>query len=631
MISIHHGLARVVLFIALCLISISAYTGEPYTDADFPILEGEGLTVEAPRTIEPPGSIVVGRSEIEQSNARNLVDLIAETTGLGTTSNGGYGTVSAVSIHGLTTSRIRVRVDGVVVNSPQSGDFDFSTINKNSIESITIHYGDSALVTVDIVTRKKANTGLIWSAGLSNTAFVPPGEVSSLVDSQRADFSLSWGSSNIQTRLDFFATRAQNQFPYTKNNTTIMRTGNEMYDGGFYSTGSVSLADHLTLDISSSVYYADKKVAGSVNSLSTGNQEDYRAMQSMVLSSDQFLSKKIAGDFSLTHTYTSLSWNDAASDSLHKLHSVETATSWDFSHTEAFTTHFRGAWDYDSLDSTNTNGITQNTFTLDTKALYRFENEITTQIACTLIASPSLELPQAVPSLTLTLPFGKNNDGGISVYRSFKRPNLNDLYWTGDATAQGNPNLKNETSWGGQVFLNHNQPDFFTSSHSLYGNWYTNAIMWQASSGVWSPENVGEAVYLGSDHRLTLTPGNGITLSLTYSYLFTRVLTGGFTFADKKKMPYQPEHRVSLTMRKKAEKYSWYCAPRYESPRFVTIMNVAELPSVFILDAGLTLYPSNTVSVFLEGNNLLNEEWMSLDGYPMPSRSVTVGITLTGK
>ncbi|HHU36778.1 MAG TPA: TonB-dependent receptor, partial [Treponema sp.] len=64
--------------------------------------------------------------------------------------------------------------------------------------------------------------------------------------------------------------------------------------------------------------------------------------------------------------------------------------------------------------------------------------------------------------------------------------------------------------------------------------------------------------------------------------------------------------------------------------RFVTIMNVAELPSVFTLDGGLTLYPSKTVSVFFDGNNLFNEQWMSLDGYPMPSRSVTIGITITG-
>lgn len=630
MIYFRRGLARVVCSIALCLISFSAYTNEPNTDADFPILEGEGLTVQAPRTHGEPGSIVVGRTEIEQSNARDLIDLIAETTGLATTSNGGYGTVSAISIRGLTTSHIRVRVDGVIVNSPQSGDFDFSTINKNSIENITIHYGDSAIVTVDIVTRKKANAGLTWSTGFSNTAFVPPGEASSLVDAQRADFSLAWGSLPINARLDIFATRAQNQFPTTKNKNTIMRTGNEMLDGGLFGAASIFLADHLTLDVSGSVYYADKNVAGSINSLSTGKQKDFRSMESIVLSADRIFSKKTSADFSLTHTYNSLSWNDAAADSLHKLHSLETATSWDISLSNSFTTHFRGSWNHDSLDSTNTNGVTRDTFTLDTKAQYHFENELSTQIACTLIASPSLKLPQAVPSLTLSLPFGKNNDGGISVYRSFKRPNLNDLYWSGDATAQGNPDLKNEKSWGAQVFFNQNRPGLFNSSHSLYGNWYSNAIIWQSSSGVWSPENVGEAVYLGSDHRLTFTPGNRITLSLTYSYLFTRVLTGWFTFADKKSMAYQPEHKFSLNIRKTAEKYSWYCAPRYEGKRFVTIMNVAELPSVFTLDGGLTLYPSKTVSVFFDGNNLFNEQWMSLDGYPMPSRSVTIGITITG-
>jgi len=142
---------------------------------------------------------------------------------------------------------------------------------------------------------------------------------------------------------------------------------------------------------------------------------------------------------------------------------------------------------------------------------------------------------------------------------------------------------------------------------------------------------VGEALYLGSDHRVVFTPGDGLSLTLNYAWLFTRALTGDFTFSDGKRMPYQSEHRFSIRLERSVRRYSWHIAPRYESPRFTTIMNATELPGVFLLDAGMTIQAGPRVSFHLDGRNLLNEQWMSMDGYPMPARSVTAGIRVRGQ
>ena len=104
-----HAAAALTLALAL-LATPKAYP------TDIPVMDGAGLTVTAELT--KPGTVRVDRDDIDRSTAPDLVSLLAETAGVSMTSHGGYGTVNAVSIRGLSTSRIQVRIDGVLVSSP---------------------------------------------------------------------------------------------------------------------------------------------------------------------------------------------------------------------------------------------------------------------------------------------------------------------------------------------------------------------------------------------------------------------------------------------------------------------------------------------------------------------------------
>lgn len=617
-----HAAAALTLALAL-LATPKAYP------TDIPVMDGAGLTVTAELT--EPGTVRVDRDDIDRSTAPDLVSLLAETAGVSMTSHGGYGTVNAVSIRGLSTSRIQVRIDGVLVSSPQSGDFDLTSIDKNTIESITIRYGGSAAVTLDIVTRKPRGTGFTWNAGFSNTAWIPPNTGQSLVDTQRLDFSLGWSDTPVRFRLNAFATRAQNRFPFEQGESTKVRTGNEMLDGSVAALADTDITPLVNLSASASLYRADKNVAGPVTTTNPGKQDDLRSLETLSLTAKRFFSPSVWARFTLAHGMTRLDWEDPATESRHSLHSIESIGFWKFFLAETLDTRFRATWKHDSLDSTNTGDARRDTVTLESGGDWRMTREWNLSADCAVLISPSLETPALMPALTLSRAFGPKTTGGLRVFKTFKMPDMNALYWAGDTTATGNPDLKNETALGGELFAAHNAPGRFRSEHSLYARWYRDAIIWQTAAGVWSPENVGEALYLGSDHRVVFTPGDGLSLTLNYAWLFTRALTGDFTFSDGKRMPYQSEHRFSIRLERSVRRYSWHIAPRYESPRFTTIMNATELPGVFLLDAGMTIQAGPRVSFHLDGRNLLNEQWRSMDGYPMPARSVTAGIRVRGQ
>ena len=598
---------------------------------DIPVMDGEGITVTAQKPLAEPGSVRISRNEIEQSTARDIATLISDTTGIAMTSHGAYGSVNSLSIQGLSTSRIQVRIDGITVSSPQSGDFDFTSIDKNAVESITIRHGGAAVVTVDITTRKAREDGLRWSTGFSNTSWLPPDTADSLIDTQRLDLSVAWSGKPVRFRLNAFGTRAQNRFPYENSGNTEIRTGNEMFDGGLSASADTELTRLLQLSISGSAYSAQKNVAGAINSASDGKQQDFRSLETVTLAAKEVFSPRVTAALSLSHSVTDLTWEDLSTESRHRLHSFEGNSTWNLYATDALDTRFRAAWKHDILDSTNTGNVIRDTVTADIGTKYRFPREITASLDCTILASPSLDTPHVMPAITLSKDFGTRNRAGIKAYHTFKMPDMNALYWSGDATAKGNPDLKNESAWGGELFFTRENENQYRIEHTLWGLWYHDAIVWQAQNGVWRPENVGEAVYAGFDNRLVLTPGNDYTVTVQYAWLFTRALTGDFTFSDGKRMPYQSEHRFSIRLERSVRQYSWHIAPRYESPRFTTIMNATELPGVFLLDAGITLQAGTRVSFHLDGRNLLNEQWMSMDGYPMPARSVTAGIRVRGK
>ncbi len=614
--------------LALILFPLAAEDDtEPF--ADYSDIEGEGITVVARAQTEQ--TRILEREELASFRAANLSDLLEKAAALSAVNYGGYGTVSSVSLRGFSGKQVRVEVNGVPVNSPQSGDFDFTSINVESIERIEIDYGKSPGGTIKIFTaanRAGDPDRKSLSIGFSNTSQTAT-DSAALVDTQRVQLESTITRSPFSLRTGAFATSAANRFGYrTSAGTPVIREGNDIRDAGGNLDLSVALPSLARVSLSSSLYAADKDVAGSEASLSSGTQNDRRTLTTIAVDLPRAGSDLLGAKAGITHAWTALAWKDASTFSNHDLHSILAHTAWNLSGKAPVSLDFTGSLRYDRLDSTNTGTVDRHEAMVS--ASVRHAKGRKTAVEASLAAALSSRHPAVLlPSVSFSTLAGDTAIVQASIFRAWKSPDFNDLYWNADLTAAGNPGLSGEESWTVSARCTIENGSDWEVEQSAFASWYFNAIQWQNSSGIWRPENVGEALYAGGETRIAWKPEKGPGVTVTYNFIETRVLTGDLTFADNKQMPYQARHRLNIGIRGTLPRTVWYISSRYEGERYTGVLNVSTLPSFHVLDAGIAFDTGSSLVLSLDGKNLLGERYTLRDGYPMPLASITLGARYT--
>lgn len=81
---------------------------------------------------------VIDRNEIEKKKAATVGELLRNVKGVDVHDSGGPGSQVDVRIRGGNPSHTLVLIDGVRVNSPTSGDFNFATLTTDNVEKIEI-------------------------------------------------------------------------------------------------------------------------------------------------------------------------------------------------------------------------------------------------------------------------------------------------------------------------------------------------------------------------------------------------------------------------------------------------------------------------------------------------------------
>ena len=116
---------------------------------------------------------VIGREEIEQSQARDVPELLRMQAGVDIARSGGYGSLTNISLRGTNFNHTLVLIDGMRVTSATTGTFPLETMNLDNIDRIEIvrgprstQYGSEAIGgIIHIFTRKEDNTSLRVAAG----------------------------------------------------------------------------------------------------------------------------------------------------------------------------------------------------------------------------------------------------------------------------------------------------------------------------------------------------------------------------------------------------------------------------------------------------------------------------------
>jgi vitamin B12 transporter len=635
--------------------------GFPLDDEFVLDMEGEGITITAsPETTQQMK--VIPREEIERRHAPDLPVLLAETLGLGTTSYGPYGNMTDVNLRGFDTERIAVLIDGIPVNSPRSGEFDFTQVDVNSVERIEVIYGGSDTKynvsgalggVINIITVKKQNPGLRIGGSVSNTAALPGGytdwdgfpgtpQWQDLADAQNASVSAGFGAEGYSWSANAFANRAGNHFLHPDDYDTIRRKeGNEVWDAGASASLVRDFADLSKLIAGADLYYGDKHIPVSGYTSEAALQQDFSTRQNIMFEMPRAFRDDLAAEMSLSHTWGTLRYDPGRNASLHDEHYLTAISRWSWYLLPPLTLKAGADYRYIHIDSTN-DGIHDRHnggvyLTAEYQPLKGFLLIPSVKLATEgagIVPVPKLGF---VLNLTDTLTL-KNN-----YFRSFKFPDFDDLYWVQEGFS-GNPDLLPEDGFGGDLSLEYRGADRISIDTTLYAEWTRNSIHWNNAAGFWTPQNAGEASFFGADTTVSFEiplsrgPIEKIVPSLSYQYLLSYLLSDGRGYGSDKRIPYMPAHTAGLSLDIRwnlgdragsgGRAGSLVISGHYESRRYGDTENspALELDPYVLLTINGSQKLGNNITTFAIIRNALNWPYESFAGYPMPGLTLTVGM-----
>lgn len=623
--------------------NVEAFNEDEFLDLDW---ESEGFTLTE---VQEKSQQVrtLSKDEITKANAATVTEVLEKKAGLNVKSYGGYGNTSAVYIRGMSGDAVAILVDGIQVNSAQSGEFDLSHLAVSDIEKIEIVKGGSDTKynisgacggVINIITGKKHKSGWNVFGSISNLSYYPgqyyykqnknktQTAAMDLFDTQEISTGFSMGNDFVYGSASATIHRAANHFLYKDDsNKTRRRVNNEVYDAAGNASLQFSLPYDMQLMISENIYYGDKNIPGVMTSTVTGKQKDFLNKTSAVLKMEKVGTERVKTELLTSYKFDQIDYEEPGTDSLHNLHTVNVINRWDFDVTSWLNLSADGDFTFNYLDSTDCGQV----YRLDGGTSVTAEFSIGNHVQ--LIPSVKLiyykEYPIVTPKLgaLFFLPAGftiKTN-----FYRMFKQPSFNQLYWGESTFAKGNPDLRYEDGWGGDVILEYEKSGILKADSSFYVNYYMDKIQWSTNSdGQWTPTNIGKAIYFGSDNSLSTDLPTFVQFGLDYNFVLTYLLSYGLSLEDDRRIMYTPVHSLSAHV-----DFSWKTGMisligKYTSERYTSNMNISSLPPYFTFDVSFEQNIGKYFTVFAAVKNMLNVYYFQTENYPMPGGSVTVGV-----
>jgi outer membrane cobalamin receptor len=608
---------------------------------------------ESPSAV-PPAVTIVTSDEIEARGAKTAADAIKIVPGVTVSDNGPAGAQQAVSIRGSTTNQVLILVDGVRANNAMSGLADLSNIPAEEIDHIEVlrgggsalYGGDAVGGVVLIVTKKKVgpfilsfeNGGYLPSAhvfGFGFTKTNEPADALSLVDSQKAAFSWSPLLGKVLLRSSGSITRAANGYAFLDGNGDKRELQNAALLGGDASFGLTFPFGDGTLAADLGGGYNTKGIPGSQSSPTLDTTEtDSSGRASLRYVSDRFLSDAFDLDACLHAKYSGIDYVDVdtpANDGDHKVFvgGLDLQQRW------------LGSSAFSCVYGVQASGTSALSDTVGRPW----------RIAAGAFLEPIIEVGRF--SLRPALRYDYYSDffavsplGGLgatlgaayrlsdtdvlklNLTRTYRVPTFEDLYWPAANGCAGNPELKPETAYAADLGFSRSDGSLMYNAivHARYAK---DVILWQAGSdGIWRPSNYGAALYPGLEQEFRASFSDHFWTSVNYSLLYTYLLDVGMTLASDLRVPMVPVHSLNAVLGYDRGKLSWSVTAKYASLRYLTMGNVAYLPSCLTLDAVIKWKFSARSVAYIAGDNLFDEQYESVKGYPMPGARLRLGIEL---
>ena len=222
------------------------------------------------------------------------------------------------------------------------------------------------------------------------------------------------------------------------------------------------------------------------------------------------------------------------------------------------------------------------------------------------------------PSLSLAI---ECTDGLLvraAAGRGFRPPSFTDLYYM-DPYNEGNPALKPEESWGGELGVELRFDGGSRASLACFVRDTDNLIDWvrRSTEEAWHAENVGDATFMGAETEL-MVPLELVEVNAVYRYIDVHADTEGLQSKNARNVA-RHDFRIGVRTR------DWNgfragCESRFR-----------EVPALndYWLLSGRISQRIGMVTCFLVGKNLLDENYEEIPGLPTAGVSVDAGVEVS--
>jgi vitamin B12 transporter len=607
-----------------------------------------------PESETAPAVSVVTAEDIAARGAATVADAIAAVAGLSLNDKGPEGSQVAISLRGSTTNQVLVLVDGVRVNDALTGMADLSRIPAGDIERIevmrggasSLYGGDAVGGVINVITKRKEAPlelkaelgGYMPGARVTGFGFDKVQgsfDASTLLDSQSLELSWAPRLGEAILSVSAGARRAANAYSFLDASGERRERENASLLGADAKAGVTLPFLEGELAASLGVSYEDKGIPGSESSPSLyASESDFDARALVRYSAERFLSDFLTIDASLRADWSAVDYDDESDPSQDARHEVATAgleavqqafvseglnlvyglsSSFAVARSDAVGTPSRIALGAFVEPAFAIGGLT-----LRPSVRYDFYSDF----------SAGDPLGGLAASLGAAYRIGEGDTLKLNVSRAFRVPSFNDLHWPAIAGAEGNPDLSPETAYEADFGYERRRAGLAYDAVA-YVRYARDVILWQPDSGgIWRPSNFGAALYPGIEQEVAVDLAEGLSVSASYTCLYSFVLSGDFELADDKRLPMTPVHSLKTVISGNGDRLSWSATASFASLRYLKTANVAYLPAYFTLDLFARLRASDRLSIYSAADNVFDEQYEIIEGYPMPGTRLRAGIEL---
>ncbi|RFS14241.1 TonB-dependent receptor [Emticicia sp. C21] len=423
----------------------------------------------------------------------------------------GSGQLTTIGLRGTSSNHTAVLWNGININSPSTGQSDFSTLPAAGFDLLAIQYGSSSCVVGSDAVGGSIllDAKPIWEKSLQ----VNLGQRVASFDNWQSQLSVRLSDKRVSSKTLFYKGVLNNNYPYTERKYyPVERSTTD-------SKGFIQDLFFLTKkqnQISLNIWVSDNNVEISPQSIHTREVLQTQAIR--IQNTYQIKNLTVRGGFVQDITnYGKGNFIKPSRTTIDRF-LIRAEHEWKFSKLVA---HIgtEAAHVIAHVDGYDKNNISENRLDIFVWLRYQITAKLLTTLNVRQALIKSFDPPIA-PALGLEYQLAKSIKLTGNLSRSYRIPTMNERYWS----ELGNPDLKPEDGFNKELGINWNQTkkDFsFSSSLNVYHNLINNWVYWNPETG-YRVQNLQQVLAKGLEFsNKILYQHEQISSGLTAQYAFT--------------------------------------------------------------------------------------------------------------